>query len=129
MDDEGGMLFFGKRQSRDRLLIADLINSASGRPVYASLFSKVLFEEATGVNITDDPVADCPDGGICFIENISLMPILDRIGEIVIYRWNRLYPSDKKIDIEPRDLGFRLKESYDFVGTSHNKITKEVYER
>ncbi len=129
VDNEGGMLFFGKRQSRDRVLITELIEWSAGRKIYISPFSKVLFPDEGTAIIADDPIAECPEGGICFIENIDILPVIDSVGELVIYRWNRLYPSDKKLDIDPVSHGFILKEKTDFVGSSHEKITKEVYRK
>ena len=68
-------------------------------------------------------------GGFAFIETPPLAPYKAKIDTLVIYKWNRHYPSDKKLDIAPRDMGMRLVKTYDFVGSSHEKITKEVYER
>ena len=49
------------------------------------------------------------------------------IGTLVIYRWNELYPSDVKFDLDVVAAGFKLVESYDFKGSSHDRITKEIY--
>ncbi|MBE6635945.1 MAG: ribonuclease Z [Ruminococcaceae bacterium] len=129
VDDEGGMLFYGKRQSRDRHLISELIEWADGRRIYIYPFSKALFPDEGTAVIAADPITECTDGGICFIENLDILPYIDSVGELVIYRWNRLYPSDKKLDINPISQGFVLKETTDFVGSSHEKITKEVYRK
>ena len=45
---------------------------------------------------------------------------------IVLYRWNRAYPADVKFTMPQ---GFALKESRDFAGSSHEKITREEYIR
>lgn len=45
--------------------------------------------------------------------------------ELVLYRWNRSYPGDVTF---PWPLtGWKLVETADFPGTSHEKITEEVY--
>ena len=129
LDDGQGMLFFGKRQSRDRVLIDDLLGSVDGAEVYISPFSKLLFEGKSGVNITESPIEDAPSGAVCFIENIRLSPYIDLIDTLIIYRWNRLYPSDFKFDIDIKKMGFTLDTAEEFTGSSHEKITKEIYRR
>ena len=52
---------------------------------------------------------------------------LDRISELVIYNWNRRYPSDTRLDIDPAKDGFRMLTLTEFKGNAHERITKEVY--
>ena len=40
LDEREGMMIFGKRQSRDRVLIADFVSSMGDTPIYISPFSK-----------------------------------------------------------------------------------------
>ena len=56
LDDNGGMTFGGRRQSRDKALLADVANdiSASGMPLLATPFSQRLLEEV-GINPTIAP--------------------------------------------------------------------------
>ena len=128
IDDGGGMLFNNRRQSRDRLLIANLLESAKGKPLYIHPYSALLFDGAD-VTLSEDPLADCPDGGICFLEKNQLAPHADDIGVLIVYKWNTVYPCDTKLDLDPRRAGFVLREKTDFVGSSHDKITKEVYKK
>ena len=125
------MTFGGRRQSRDRVLVADLCRDISeGERLLASEYSKILFE---GVEVCpllcEDFLDRAGERDICFVENRALLPYIDRIDGLVIYRWNRHYPSDMTFDIDPDAEGFRLVEKYEFVGSSHEKITKEIYER
>ena len=55
--------------------------------------------------------------------------LLAQTGKIVLYRWNRHYPSDVKWEPDLEGLGFALTETTEFPGTSHEKITREVYVR
>ena len=122
VDDKGGMTFFGKRQSRDRVLISELCESTD-RVIYISAFSEALFAPHEGrYKVCDDPLSECPDGGVCFVEDLALMPHLDSIGELILYKWNEVYPSDKKIDVPPDE--FRVVNTIEFAGSSHEKITK-----
>lgn len=127
LDDKGGMTIFGKRQSRDRVLISELCDSVDGI-IYISEFSKALFApHEDRYRVSDDPLTECPDGGVCFIEDLALMPHLSEIETLLLYKWNRVYPSDKRIDI-PLD-GFRVIEEHEFTGSSHDKITKLTMRR
>ena len=64
-----------------------------------------------------------------FAENIPSEEILENTEKMVIYRWNRHYPSDIRWEPDLAELGFALKETTEFPGTSHEKITREVYEK
>ena len=127
LDDKGGMTIFGKRQSRDRVLISELCDSTDG-VIYISPFSELLFRpHPDKFKVCEDPLSECPDGGVCFIENQTLAPYADQIECIILYKWNEVYPSDRKIDIE---LGmFRAVEEREFVGSSHDRITRLTLRR
>lgn len=130
IDDMGGMTFNGRRQSRDSMLINDVAKHADDGILYVSDFSEKLFcDSEASVIAVPSPLESAGVGGYAFVENIPLAPYKDKIQTLVIYKWNRVYPSDKKLDITPSELGMHLALSYDFTGTSHKKITKEVYER
>ena len=129
LDDKEGMMIFGKRQSRDRVMIADFVSSMGDKPIYIAPFSKLIFEPHESVNIVENPFIESVDGSACFIESFALSPYIDMIETLVIYRWNKLYPSDTRFDIDVEKSGFKLESSYDFEGSSHDKITKETYKR
>ena len=129
LDDGLGMMFCGKRQSRDRLLIRDLLQSIEDRPLWIHPYSKPLFEGTAAPNVSEHPMEDCPNGAVCFLETEPPTAHLPQIERILLYRWNRLYPSDLRFQIHPLQLGYRLTEASELVGSSHDKITKEVYEK
>ncbi len=129
VDDDNGMTFFGKRQSRDRSLISEFVHSNRNRPIYISPFSAKLFSEYEGINICEDPLGDCVDGGICFIENIDITPYLDIIDMIVLYRWNMSYPADTYFTPDLRKQKYRYLGALDIRGSSHDNITKESYKK
>ena len=127
LDENEGMMIFGKRQSRDRVLVADFVSSVGEKNVYVSPFSRVIFEPHQKVNIVDNPFVDAKDGGACFNECFPLAPYIDMIETLIVYRWNELYPSDVKLDINLEKAGFKLTAVSEFEGSSHERITKEVY--
>ena len=127
LDDGGGMTFLGKRQSRDRVLLSDIFSSFDDK-IYVTPFTvPILTSHEDEYIVVDDPFRSAPDGAVIFDENIGLMPYLDDIETIVLYKWNRRYPSDKKIDISFED--WRTVEKTEFPGSSHEKITKLIMKR
>ena len=129
VDDENGMLFNRRRQSRDRVLIEDVLRTAGGAPLWVSPYSAPLFAEADpAVHTAEQPLEAAGAEEACFVEVPPLAPWLARIQTLIVYRWNRLYPSDRRLDIDPAQ-GFSLRETSEFAGSSHEKITKEVWSR
>lgn len=127
IDDNGGMLLFGKRQSRDRILIEEFVNSMRGKKIYISSFSRLIFEPHENITVCENPISECESGDVCFIENIDIAPYLDVINTLIVYHWNRLYPSDVKFNVDIEKSGYKLDSSLEFAGSSHEKITKEIY--
>lgn len=128
-DERGGMIFNNRRVSRDRILIDDLVNSVEG-VIYIGEYSALLFESHKDrVTVLGDVLADAPAGAVCFVEVPPIMPHAGDISRLIIYNWNRRYPFDKQLDISPVKMGFKLVAVTEFEGSSHEKITKEIYER
>jgi hypothetical protein len=128
IDDRGGMLFNKRRQSRDSRVIEDVIRTADDGVLYISDFSEILFEESNASVISvPEPLESAGDGSFVFIENKHLGDYLDRIDRLIVYKWNRKYPSDFSLDVDPVAAGFKKKSTREFKGTSHDKITREDY--
>jgi hypothetical protein len=130
VEDRGGMSFNGRRVSRDRVVTADIIADMNGKTLLAEEYSKTLFSELDGnVSYSQKLLEDATDEDICFVERQDLKPYTDKITALTVYRWNRTYPWDKGLDITPEDCGLHLVSTRDMEGYSHEKITKEVYEK
>ena len=130
LDDGGGMTFNKRRQSRDRVLLADIKAMTEGEVLLASPFSeKLLTEHKIDAKIKKDPLGRAKKNDYCFIEDIPARPYLSEISEIIIYKWNRRYPTDMTFDISPEADGFTLSSVTEFAGSSHEKITKEIYSK
>ncbi len=122
------MLFNNRRVSRDSVLIQDMIRDIDGDKLYISPFSeKLLADYGIRLKISDKFLDRAGKNDFCFVENAHLAPYLKEICELTVYRWNRHYPSDFTLDIDPIESGFSLTATAEFVGSSHEKITKEVY--
>lgn len=128
VDDRGGMAFNNRRQSRDRVLIKDLMDNTSEN-IYIEEYSEALFSEYKDRTVTSpSPLEVCPDGGTCFIERESPEPYIDIAETVILYRWNKKYPFDLSLNMSALE-SFKLIEQYEFEGNSHEKITKEVYKK
>ena len=128
IDDKFGVLFDGKRQSRDRVLIEDLMDFIGSSRLIISPFSAALFD-GLAVEINTSPTAVAGADDFVFCESGGLLSHLEKINEVVIYKWNRTYPRDVLLDLLPWERGFKLIDRFDFVGSSHKKITREVYRK
>ena len=123
LDDRNGMLFNRRRQSRDKAVLEDIRSRCRGKLVIDP-FSEKLIREA------EIPYVLLPETGEDFFaETIPSDDMLEQTQKLVIYRWNRHYPADVRWDPDLDALGFVLRETTDFPGTSHEKITRVVYER
>ena len=128
VEDRGGLAFNRRRVSRDALQLADLLAFCRGRRLWAAPCSKALFPNGEA-SLDEDFLSKAAPGELCFVEDRALLPYLDRVEAAVLYRWNRTYPHDLTLDLRPEEAGFTLAEKTEFAGSSHEKITREVYLR
>ena len=130
MDENQGLLFNGRRQSRDRLVTEDILTLCRGKRLYIAAFSSPLFEENSDAIQTEEKFLSlAEEGAFCFVENQPLRPYLERIEAVIVYRWNRVYPADFYFDLSLDEPGWRCVERREFPGYSHETITREVYLR
>ena len=123
IDERNGLLFNNRRQSRDRLLIERIMSFANGK-MFINEFSKKLFSEFA-VTVSDEFLEMAKDGDYCFVENADAE--IRKAEKVILYKWNRHYPSDKKFTFDLKKEGFTLVSTDNFKGSSHDKITEEVY--
>lgn len=119
LDDNNGMMFNNRRQSRDKILIENVLEFCKGEKLYTNEYSARLFPE-NAVEICENPKS-----GYCFAENFTVNE--NDIEEIIVYKWNRVYPADVQFNIDLKK--WNLAETVDFAGSSHEKITRERYVR
>lgn len=110
-------------------MLAELISSFPDKKILINDFSAKLFADyPESVLLLPSPLDAAGEGDVCFIENLPLAPVKSKIARMIIYKWNRHYPQSTALDVNPEALGLSLVSSTDFVGSSHEKITKEIYE-
>ena len=120
LDDNKGMMFNNRRQSRDRGRIENVLEYCKGEKLYTNEYSSKLFPEKF-VEIFDS--MEEIGNGYCFAENFTVNE--DALEEIIVYKWNRVYPADVHFNISLEN--WNLTETVDFEGSSHDKITREIY--
>ena len=108
LDDKKGMMFNNRRQSKDKFVIQDILKLVESKLI-----------------IDDNFLNNAAEEDYCFVENNNLKDFSEKIEKIIVYKWNRIYPSDLKLEITIQD--WNLIGRFEFVGNSHDKITREVY--
>ena len=111
IDDNNGMLFHNRRQSRDTFLYKHIIEVTEGKRLLMNSYSAKLFSE----------------NDYCFVENTELLNYQNNIQKIILYRWNRVYPADTYFQFPFNKDKWKLEKTTDIIGNSHNIITEEVY--
>ena len=117
----GEMMFNHRRCSRDRAVISDILSMYSPADLCVSAYSAPLFD---GARIVCSPAE--AKNSVLFLEDLPLLPAIDQAQKLIIYRFDRTYPADVRLEIPQ---GFSLTESFTFSGFSHDKITREVYSK
>ena len=127
LDEKDGMAFDGRRQTRDSAVIKDIFATAKGAPIKVAPYSEKLLSEYGRVKVTREPLMDKDEDAFVFLEVDGIGEYASRIDTLIIYRWSEVYPSDLKFLPSPSALGLTLLTKSYIVGSSHKKITKEVY--
>lgn len=124
LDDNLGMLFNKRRQSKDRRVLEDIAEFTN--KVWISPFSENLFSESLCETKVDDNFLEkASSNSYCFVEANKVSPYINKVEQVIVYKWNRKYPTDFKFDISLES--WKMIEQKKFVGLSHEKITREVY--
>ena len=126
IDGRNGILFNQRRQSQDLAQREDLLAYCGSRKLWVSPYSAGLFPPDR-VLVDEDFLTRAEEGDLCFVEDRPLQPVEDQIEAVVLYHWNRAYPADVHLDLDP--TGYGLEETTEFPGSSHEKITREIYRR
>lgn len=129
IDDSFGMMFNNRRQSRDSVLINRVVEMCEESRLWIGEFSRSLFStfDCRIMIINDSFLDEALSGDYCFVENMHLTPYIDKIENLIVFKWNRSYPSDFSLDLDLSN--WSIVSSDNFKGSSHEEITMEVYRR
>ena len=131
VDDDYGMMFNRRWQSKDGALRERILSLAEGGTLWVSPYTYRQFSDCGAGNIRTDEefLRKAGPGEYCFAEEALAAPFADKIEKIILFRWNRKYPADVWFDLDLKADGWKLSETKEFPGSSHEKITEEVYVR
>ena len=129
LDQNGGMAFNHRRQSRDRAVTERIRQIARGKKLWMNSYSYKLYGDMDGAKAVEaeDFLVRAGDGEVCLVETERLAHMETEIEKIIAFRWNRRYPADFRLDLCL--AGWTREEVREFPGTSHEKITEETYVR
>lgn len=129
LDDKKGMMFNHRRQSRDQAVTERILKRGKGKKLWMNAYSGKLYGSLEGMDaiVEDDFLSLAGRREFCLVESESLAPFAEKIEKIIIYWWNRTYPADCYLDLDLSQ--WERTERNEFQGSSHEKITEEIYER
>lgn len=129
VDNNMGMAFNNRRQSKDSGLRKRIAKKLGGKKLFMNAYSAKQFNNNPQIDIVIDDrfLEKAGSTDYCFVETGDICPYTDKIESIVLYKWNRDYPSDLMFSIDLSS--WRLVGTENFKGTSHEIITEEIYVR
>lgn len=127
LDKKNGMMFFGKRQSQDAVQREQFLSLVGDNKLWMSTYSAKLFGDLPNIIVDDNYSAKAGPDDYCFIEDQPFD--ISKCSMVIVYKWNRQYQADKSFTLDLKAEGFKKISTQDFVGSSHDKITEEIYER
>ncbi len=137
IDDNKGMMFNHRRQSQDRVLRRHILDMVGNGKLWMNEYSGKMFAKDSEellqgpVQTDEDFLKKASSGEYCFVETnscgLDMFPDTTNIESVVLYKWNRVYPADQYFT--KYLSGWKLVETAEFAGSSHEKIMEERYER
>ena len=126
LDNKNGLSFGARRQSMDSAVRQDILKTVGNGVLRMNAYSARQFNGEIK-NTEEDFLKNAKSDDFCFLETDDITPYIQSVSGLIVYRWNRDYPSDMRFPLE-RVIGEGTKrECCEFSGTSHTKITREVY--
>lgn len=129
VDDNNGMLFHNRRQSRDSLLYEHILYFTQGKKLFMNEYSAKQFlkQQSENIVVRNDFLDVASEQDYCFVENEDISQKQYDIEKIILYRWNRVYPADYYFHFPEYGKEWKLQYVNEIKGNSHDVITEEVY--
>ena len=130
VDNNFGSLFYGKRTTKDREVQKRILTLRDNELLYMNQYTAEQFKDMdllSNIVIMDTFLQEAKKGEYCFVEDMQLKPYIHNIEKIILFKWNRCYPSTFKLDFIPEKNGWTCTKTEDFKGYSHDKITMEYW--
>lgn len=124
VDINDGMMFNNRRQSKDAKVIDNIVRYIKNKTLWVDEYSSELFaKKSINLSVDNDFFNKAKKEDYCFVEKADVSNVV--IDELVVFRWDKVYPADKKMPQVYNNM--ILKNRLEFVGTSHDKIIREIY--
>lgn len=128
LDDQNGMLFNGRRLSKDSCLRERLLEVIKDDELWMNHYSAAQFTKSCDACKVDEGFLEkAGQDAYCFVENADVSAYARRVQELIVYRWNRIYPADTVFPFDTMFQNWKKVSSFDFPGSSHEMLTEEVY--
>ncbi|MBE5952167.1 MAG: ribonuclease Z [Lachnospiraceae bacterium] len=132
VDDGMGMMFNKRRQSKDAKVREDMLAMLScDKTLFVTPYTAKQFlpEEQERLTVLDDGLQGGLPGAeeYFFAEDTPVIGLETATEQVILYRWNRAYPSDVKFLFDLS--GYELISCEDFIGNSHPEMKKEIYRK
>ena len=92
-------------------------------------YSSKLFADERNICVDEMFLENARNTDYCFVEDQDISSHVSKLEEIVVFKWNRHYPADKRFPLDLAAAPWKLVQAEAFPGNSHEKITMEVYTR
>lgn len=128
VDNTLGIQFNKRRVSQDVHQRNDLFQLLNDELLYMSAYSGKLYDvpHRNNIRISNTYYEECADH-YCLFEDDKINDYKQNIQLLILYCWNKDYPSDIKLSLNFSE--FKIKQQYEFIGSSHDTITRIIYER
>lgn len=127
VDNNGGILFNGKRQSKDRIFRKYLLNIVEKKNsrIAMSPYTYSQFKEDERKELTDVKEEFSFDEDYIFLER-AISILWEKVNNLILCCWNRDYPADEYFNL-PIGVECILQKTEEIVSDSHT-LTIETYE-
>ncbi len=127
--DGRGTTFFGRRLTTDSKIRSMILSFANEGKTVMNAYTASQFKDSSDkIDVTED-VFSRGKGSVCLVEDVDPAPQAELIDTLVIYRWNRKYPVDRPFGIYPFEEGMVLESIRDVAGSSHERVTEEIWKK
>lgn len=128
IDDSNGLMFNNRRLSSDKAVVHDILQIAGTNTIIVNPYSAPLFQGfESQIAVKDDHLNERCD--FCFAEFGDVLKVQYSVDTLIVYKWNRHYPSDMKFPLDAFKSRMKLESTAEFEGSSHLCISREVYVR
>ena len=127
VDNNNGLMFNGRRQSRDKVLLARILERTKESRLWVVPYSAKLFGSEAHIQVAEDPVTRAGEGEFCFVEDWDPGLCQSLPEQVIRFCWNRDYPADLWCTLDLTQ--YTLTQTEEFAGSSHEKITEEIFTR